>query len=1267
MNQKFLPLGGVNLSTSLGLIPPTDYTASFNCHISNDSEGKAGAITNIMGNVPTSIPYLETEAQNPYYDYYKQPDIINGGYHTPSVTEYNGTSIASKGWDKFFFETHKGRVLGVYEEPERRRLYYYIGWDGFTFKNTVDGLEGSLRKNSGILALVCFEQYETIDDYYILQQNGSIIITDDGDFLVNEEAEDGDLLGQTYIVGLWGFGDETYTWGDTFNLTGIGKIGNEMYWAMGDKFDPMTIDAERGILTYQSSYVSEYNSNNTAYDLVSRSTFDDTYYIDSVDTNCDQDRYDAYFNPNEFTFIRRGGIRPPSVVPSYDSSKPRIIGGNVLQFAYRYVYKNGYRSVLSPFSSKIKSTNIDESDYYNVVTIYFPNNEEIPKDVDRVELCVRRGTFDSTDSNWSVIEIISRSDMVESASGNFSEFTTDYTGERVGEIIDAGSASLLFDAVPYRAEALETAKNRAFMGNVIPAGSFDVAADDFTLQFSLNDVINATITGSYVYYNTLIVGAAVGGAGSYNVQNFYAVVNNAGNPANNGLYPVPSGFTAADFNAKTLPDTLFVHPSEALISWSGSTKTDPQIRALVEDYYQDIETNQINATTTVISTQTSPQQTPTMVNLGSTSSGVQYKGGGSYQLGIIPFDSKGRTCGVITDPEWIVDVPERTYSDARTKTSVKATFVNAPDWVSHFAFARTKCLNISSFLQYKGSTTTSVKYARTKRIDDVTSYELINTGALSTVPTAEFIAVSLKGIIEEGGGFEINQESTYRVLVKDATNEIEVSPIAMHVEGAGELWLICTLADYDCPSILADQPIIEIRELVPLLEKPLFYETKAFGKTGNSGQIFNLLGDVTLLSDQSGNINEYQNPNRERKNFLDLSVGRTYIAAPDQKQKRIGDRVYYSGISTPDSERTFINNVSALDYKETSDNGGEIKKLVMSSTTDVYGQVMLAIAETNTTSIYLGETLVRDKEGEMLTTGSPDVIGGMSEVRGMFGTSHPMSVAAYQGTVCWYDVNKGAVVQYGSNGIRVISDLGMSNYFRTMADFVRPLNLAASINKRYNQYYITIGADSDRPVRDLAGYATAEGTVDNPFEYADGFVLVFDMDTDRWMTALTMDPEALSGIGVLPAQFNEGRLWLQKSASRNKFFGSNYPSKIAVVLNAPPEAVKVPEAISVESDEVPTHVYIQNLRPYQQQTDIDSTEFVEKEGIYYAPILRDRLTGNPTEDEDYFNNLIFGDRIRGQFVQVALIMDYPDDDFEVNAINVKYAISSGHTVGKSQA
>jgi hypothetical protein len=425
------------------------------------------------------------------------------------------------------------------------------------------------------------------------------------------------------------------------------------------------------------------------------------------------------------------------------------------------------------------------------------------------------------------------------------------------------------------------------------------------------------------------------------------------------------------------------------------------------------------------------------------------------------------------------------------------------------------------------------------------------------------------------------------------------------------------------------------------------------------------VGDAHVRTARNGGLVEVQNTEFDKPLFLDYSLGRPLVAAPDQKQKRLGDRIYFSGAANPDSERTFINSISALDYKDTSDNGGNIQVLRMTSTTDIYGQVMLAIAETNTTSIYLGETLVRGKDGAMQTTVSNDIIGGMAEIRGMYGTAHPMSVAAYQGTVCWLDVNKGAVVMYGSSGIEVISDLGMSNYFRTMSDFVRPLNLSASINKRYNQYYITIGEDSARPVRSLLGYTTEEGEPDNPFELADGFVLVFDIDTKRWTTAITMEPEAMSGVGTLPMSFKEGRLWIHKSGSRNKFFGENYPSKIAMVLNNPPNEVKIPEAISVEGDNAPSHIYIQNLRPYIQQTDIDSTEFVEKEGIFYAPVLRDRLTNGGLE-EDYLNNLVSGEKIRGQYIQIALVMDYPDDDFEINAINVKYTISSGHTTGRQR-
>ena len=1264
MNQKFLPLGGINLSTSLSLVPPTDYTAAFNCHISNDSEGKAGAITNIMGNVATSISYLETNEQSPYAQYLKA-DAGGGLFLYSKIAEFNGVATtvgAEPTWEEFFFTTHKGRVVGTYEEPERRRLYYLVAWDGFTYRETTLLTPTDVRKNTGILALLCFEQYETISDYFILQENGSIVITDDGDFLVNEASEDGDLLGQTYMVGMWGFGDETYTWDDNFVITGIGKVGNELTWVMNEKYDPMTIDVERGILTYQPSYVSEYKADNSPYVKVDPRNNNIRYFSTSAFTDfAVQDVIGAYLRSEDFTFIKRGGLRPPVVVADFDASIPRILGSNVLQFAYRYVYDNGYRSVLSPYSQKVRSAKVDADDYYNRVTITLPLDEELPSTVSKVEVCVRSGAFDSTDSGWTVIESKDRADVVDVVDANQMVYSVVYTGERLGEQIDALSAAQVFDAVPLRAEALEVTSNRVFMGNVIPAGSYDMnASDDFNVTFSTVAATSTLFSGEHMVFDIeeFENDPEYGGGGVQQYTKIFLVVNTTPN-VYNGIYAIPDGYGLTEFITNAMPTSYpNLEPSNVLVSWSGTTKsTRAQINAALRDY---LEYSDYVSFTVDTNAATNSQTDPTLPKFGSSEGGTQYKGGGSYQFGIIPFDSKGRTTGVVTREDWVVDIPERTYLDVATVAAVKALFVAAPSWCTHFAFARTKCLNISSFKQYKGAGTSSVTFAKSKRVDDVTGYEL------TTQANADYLAVSLKGLQRQGQGFEMNTESRYRVLIKDAVNEVETTPIALHIDGNDDLYLICTFTEYTCPAAEVDQPLIEIRELIPQNAQPLFYETMQFGKR-SAGQTFIMIGDTQIQTDQSGAIAiEGENTDPSKDYFIDINLGRTFIAAPDQSQRRLGDRIYYSGIARPEASRTFLNSVNALHYKETSDNGGDIQRLIMTSTTDIYGQVMLAIAETNTTSIYLGETLVRGKDGNMQTTASSEVIGGMSEVRGMYGTAHRMSVAAYQGTVCWYDVNKGAVVMYSSQGIEVISDMGMSNYFRTMADFVRPLNLAATINRRYNQYHITIGADSDRPVRDLNGYTAEEGTVDNPFEYADGFVLVFDMDTKRWMTALTMDPEAMSSIGVLPAQFNEGRLWLQKSASRNKFFGVTSPSKIAVVLNAPPESVKVPEAISVESDEVPTHVYIQNLRPYQQQTDIDSTEFREREGVFYAPVLRDRLTGDAQTDEQYIANLLSGEKIRGQYIQIALIMDYPDDDFEVNAINVKFNISSGHSTGRTQ-
>ena len=1276
MNQKFLPLGGMNLSTSLSLVPPSDYTAAFNCHISNDSEGKAGAITNLVGNVPTSIPYFEDPDNNPYKTAHALP--LPGTYET--ITEIAGRSVNNQNFHELLFaDGVNRRVLGSYEEPDKRRVYYFIGWDYFNY-STTDGLVTTDHINNGMLALICFEHYETIDDYYILQETGDIIITEDGDFLINENAEDGDLLGQNYLVGWWAMNGRTFEWDDNFCITGIGKIGNEMYWAMGDVYEPMTIDVERGILTYQPSYISEYKSDNEAY---LKSELGEFFHNDPQ-------KGMLFLRKNYFKIIKRGGRRPLITTASYDSTISSIIGRNVIQFAYRYVYKNGYRSVLSPYSVKTFSHVPGDTNQYNKIAITFPETEEFPLDIEKVEFCVREGFFDSTDSNWNVFKIVDRSDMAISTISPIGAITFDYVGDRTGEVLDDISNSKPYDYVPLKAQALEVAKNRVFTGNVIPAGSYDLDLSNIYLDFETLDPIPTigTPIANYVYYEVGYQYETQGGTVPGDVFGFIFIIVNSNDPDIidlNGAYlyhtAVPNDPVVADFNAGNLPVNIDLDPADLIVSWGGTQLPDNgTIEGELDAYYEEgtgggagganyeIVASGINLNPSLLSGNSITNPNHPSITLGNLDSNaenyIQYKSGTSYQFGIVLYDEEGRTPGAITKDEWIIDIPFRTAAAVNGIPGVKATFVAAPSWAYTFSIVRTKNLTINDFSQYKGvvvNSTPSVQYARTDKVDGVDTYELLGSGA--TAPgNAEFLAIGLTGLRNNGGGWSIGETDSAILVKHDDSEQIEVKLVAQHIDGSGNIWLIASLQDFEVDNVQGNQPLIELRRNIKQTEGfNLFYETATISRTGNAGQIFTIQGDVRTKIFGTNGLMEVKNLDMSRDTWVDRPIGRAFPSVPEQIQRRIGDRIYFSGTARPDATRTFINSFNGLDYKETSDNGGDIQVLKMTSRTDIYGSTMLAIAETNTTSLYLGETLVRDTSGNISTTASTQVIGGMSEVRGMYGTQHPASVAAYQGTVCWFDINKGAVVRYSSQGIDVISDQGMSNYFRTMTDFVRPFNLAASINKRYNQYYIHISENTSRPIRSLQGYTEEEGIPDNPFEIADGFIMVYDLETNRWSSVLTYDPDYLDNVGTMAVSYELGRLWLHKSASRNKFFGTSYPSKIAMVLNANPGGVKIMDSISVESNNAPTHVYIQNLRPYIQQTDIAGSEFRSKEGVFYAPVLRDRLTNGGT---DYLTNLVTGEKIRGQYIQFALVMDYPDDDFEVNAINVKYTLSSGHLLNK---
>lgn len=1252
MKQKFIPLSGMNSQGALSTVSPAQYTAAFNVNIADPQEGKLGSVTNKVGNVKTTIPYFETEALNPLA-------AISDGNPFFQITRINGVDLDTPltNWEEFWFnENTIKRVVGTYEDAARDRLYYFIAFEQNQVVGTDDDtLSEKFWLGDPFLALVVFEKYEILDDYYILLENGSIVLTEDGDFLINENSVNGDILGDTYVVGLWQYYGNKFEWGSRWNITGIGMIGNELFWSMGEKDQPMFVNVERGIFTFQPAYDSIYEIDPVPYDLV-RTTTGNPYALET---------YMDFIDQKVSYQIKRGGLFPMSTGVRSEAGAV-ILGDKVMQFSFRYIYENGYESVLAPFTEKILYLN-PNGDPYNVIDLKFPDIEVVPRDVKRVEFCYREGNFDA-DGVWVSFKSVPI-DELNLTVFRYSQYTFTYRGNRTGLVIPTDQAIRTFDAVPLQANALEVASNRVFLGNVIPAGSYDIDVNDLNFTIQVNSGDGEAVYGSYQAYE--VAGefedfSGSGVASSSPVYYVLIIVNNSPDTSYNGIYSFSESGSVADINlfgTGNLPTQVDL--DTPVVSWTGSALSSSEVSGQIEQYL------------TPDTPPTPPSGFPVfngmIINSYGTYSGgqvlmdafttnsslfSQYKTGTSYQFGIVPYDSEGRTCGVLTNDDMIIDIPFRSYGNATSNAIVTfeiSVDANFPEWAETYSIVRTKNLTISDYVQFGGVITNgkpSIIYARGNNIDGIPTYELLDNDTGS-----EYVAISIEGLLSSGGGWLKSEDNTV-IIIDHLSNVYKTKVLDLYQDEDGNTWYICSWINANFISSTTNpQPIYEFRRNKDISEENnLFYETGyfSFARRVTGSKIFNIKGD-TYIKNRNSFFVEHYTVDYKKKHPVDYVIGRPLIPVFSNKQKTIGDRIVFSGTAIIDADVTYVNSFSGLHYKEVSDRSGNIQKLIMTSREEIYGQVMLAIGRTGTSSLYLGESLLKDSSGSVMVTASSEVIGSINELRGGFGTSHPCSVAAYQGTVCWYDVNKGSVVRYNSNGINEISLNGMADYFTVMADFVKPLKLAASISKRHNEYCIHIGVDSNRPDRLLQGYDT---DVVNPFELSDGYVIRYSLVNDIWISADTYEPSELDNIGTLEARFNGGRLWIHKSASRNNFFGESYASSVALVLNTNPNTVKVIEAISVESDEKPSHVYIQNLRPYIQQSDLVSNDFRTREGVHYADVLRDRLT--PNLIPDYNLGLNIGERIRGQYINVSVEYDYPDEDFELNAINIKYVESTGH-------
>lgn len=305
------------------------------------------------------------------------------------------------------------------------------------------------------------------------------------------------------------------------------------------------------------------------------------------------------------------------------------------------------------------------------------------------------------------------------------------------------------------------------------------------------------------------------------------------------------------------------------------------------------------------------------------------------------------------------------------------------------------------------------------------------------------------------------------------------------------------------------------------------------------------------------------------------------------------------------------------------------------------GSVMLAIHERKTTSLYIGEGVMKQGEQFVLVR-IEGVIADDRQFQESFGTINPESAIVINGHAFWWDAINGAVIRYTNAGLFPISKYGMNSHFRKKA-------------KDYFPYQSTIKV--------FTGYdpSTEELIITFPRVVVGNVVVVeaetwaFNIPGEFWSTRYSFIAEGYNFVGQEFISFKAGKLWVHnKNTVYNNFYGSQYTRKFKIAAN--PELNKQKRYLNVHmkgavcSDQTGEYVPVRMTTPEGQASFIPAYEFKLEQGKWVAPILKDTNTpGIPGEQLA----LRSGDDIVSNVLEIEVENDRLDDS-TISQFNVVY-------------
>lgn len=943
-------------------------------------------------------------------------------------------------------------------------------------------------------------------------------------------------------------------------------------------------------------------------------------------------------------------LSPPTAAYLNDTTRrSNSLRNRLFRFKTRFVYDDNFKTTCSPISKVPQPPNILDDAYTglltnnNAISVTFPTGD---KSVKKVELLV---SWVDKSNDWSDFQLVKTFDKVVEGLGNDTTTAYSFYNDSTYLPIPVEESIQLFDYLPDLAGAQELLN-----GDVLAYAALTEGLDR-SLTPNVTLTVGTTAVGTTGSVGTLNANPTYSTGDVY----YHARFDFVGTPAtgtriivrarrrNDGLSQVIGDYTtAAGDTAATVITYLYGHITGPFVKQDGTGATWLRY-ALKREWWEPIDPdpNAPNISGKFATIEIIP---PAAAGPTENNSTARWPWSRQRRIGLQYFDQKGKTNGVLY--EAIVAFPA--YAEDGSHIPLVPTLNvkirhQPPLWAASYTFVVTRDATQSLYWHTLATESDNDFY-----YFDVSNFKL---NAEKKPATASI----LQWDYQEGDRLRLLRRQSDQVVFDD-TYEAALTGIVddPKINGGDKKgrWLKFKKASpFTGIDLTTGYFVVELfrpAQVSPKDKNVAFFEIgeqyailePGTANRRHAGGVTNQSLDLTTTPAET-NLTEGDAYFRVRNIYLsETGFGKFFVMDPNFVD------FYPSAVSSCDGRPTAIDESATRRYRPTLIRFGQAYQQDTNlnglnrfypNNYDVYslafGDVMRLAVRNKYLYVFqqgkIGEVplynqITKDSSGSTIAVVTDKLLNPIQYYMGEFGIgTAPESLAQFNYAFYGVDNRRGVVWRLSQDGIQPISIQGKVNSWAS-----KELPLRTGNSKVY-------GAFDQKSSRYLIATEAAGSSA--------AYTMVFSEKDNAFEGEISLRPEWMVTLGNLLIAFRDGKLYTHDSSSYNTFFGVSYPSSVTLVFNEAFLQKKTFQTVAVIGSgawECPlVYTNTESYAGQRQESNLVSSDFETKEGVFHAGFLRDQHSIGGVAD---------GNPLKGNFAVVKFQQQSATNFIDLQAVTV---------------